>query len=212
MSSLKCLFLAPLLACAAATAVAADAPPKADPAFANPAFANPDTPGLMAGKPAPDVTNTVDVVFLKQMAIGNRAELELGKLANERSDVSGIDAFGDQMVRDHGTSGKDLSALARSAGVELPDALDAEHEAVRGELSKLRGADFDRRYLESQVKDHQKAAQLLIYEIGSGQHSGVREFASRTLPVVMGHLEHARALHGQLTGTTAATRTPAAAR
>jgi hypothetical protein len=56
-----------------------------------------------------------------------------------------------------------------------------------------------------------RAGRLPIHEIGSGQYSGVREFASRTLPVFMQHLEHARALHAQLTGTVG-TSTAAEAR
>jgi putative membrane protein len=175
-------------------------PTRADAASANPAFANPDTPGLLEGKPAPDVANTTDVIFLKQLAVGGRAEVELGKLAADRSKVAGIDRFGQRMVKDHGEANSKLVSLARGAKVSLPKDLDPEHAAVRQELQSLNGKDFDLRYVESQIKDHQKAAQLLIHEIGSGQHVGVRQFAADTLPKVMEHLEHARALHSELIG------------
>jgi putative membrane protein len=82
--------------------------------------------------------------------------------------------------------------------VELPTALDAEHTAARGELEKAQGDEFDLKYIDSQIKDHQKAVQLLIYEIASGQHAGVRKFAADTLPAVMGHLEMARSVRAQL--------------
>jgi putative membrane protein len=183
--------------------------PAADPAFANPTFANPDTPGLTAGKPSAEVANTADIVFLQQLAIGGRAEVALGKLAQERSSMAGVDDFGEHMVKDHSAANSKLAAVARSAGVELPSGLDAEHEAARGELSALRGADFDLRYAESQVKDHQKAVQILIHEIASGQHSGARELAAETLPTVMAHLEKARALHAQIASQAA---TPATAK
>jgi putative membrane protein len=184
---------------AAATAPAPD-PVKAHPAAANPTFANPDTPGLLDGKPAPDVANVTDIVFLKQLAIGGRAEVELGRLAIDRSNVAGIDQFGQHMVKDHGEVNSKLASLARSARVELPRDLDAEHAAVRQDLQSLNGRDFDLRYVESQIKDHQKATQLLIYEIAQGQHVGVRQFASETLPKVMEHLERAKQLHAELTG------------
>jgi putative membrane protein len=198
--------LAGLLVCStfgvAALVRAAEGPKAAagDAAFTNPAFANPDTPGLLAGNPRADVPNVSDIVFLKQLAIGGRAEVELGKLAQERSGRAGIDDFGQHMVKDHSGANNKLSAVARAAKVELPTALDAEHEAARGELAALRGDSFDLRYVESQIKDHQKAVQLLIYEIGSGQHAGSRLFAQETLPTVMAHLEKARALHAELTG------------
>ena len=177
--------------------MAAD-PPAARAEFTNPAFANPDTPGLMAGKPSPEAANTVDVVFLKQMAIGNRAEVELGRLAGQRGDAPQVDEFGKHMVDDHGAASSRVAALARSAGIELPRELDAEHEAARGELSALNGSAFDLRYIDGQIKDHQKTVQLLTHEIASGQHGAVRAFAAQTLPTVMQHLEMARAVRDQL--------------
>lgn len=195
------LLLAALLSTATFAATPpADDPAKASPASANPTFANPDTPGLLEGKPAPDVANTSDIVFLKQIAIGSRAEVEFGRLAADKSKVSGIDQFGQHMVKDHGDANSKLVSLARGAKVELPKDLDAEHAAVRQDLQSLSGKDFDLRYVESQIRDHQKAVQLLIYEIGSGQHVGVRQFAADTLPKVMEHLERAKELHAELTG------------
>jgi putative membrane protein len=170
------------------------------PAFANPAFANPDTPGILDGKPASGVPNIVDTIFLQQLSIGGRAEVALGKLADERSSTAAIDHFGRMMVKDHTDANGKLVSLARSAKVELPPDLDAEHIAARGELDALRGPAFDIRYVEIQIKDHQKAAQLLIHEIGSGQHSGTRQFAADTLPGIMSHLEMAKTLHAGLTG------------
>lgn len=194
------LLLAVPLAVFLPGARAAD-PPKADVAFTNPAFANPDTPGLLAGRPTAGVPNTTDVVFLKQLAIGNRAEVELGRLAQERSSVASIDTFAAHMVKDHSAAGERLAAAARAAKVELPQGLDAEHEAARGQLNALRGSEFDVHYVASQMKDHQKAVQLLIYEIGQGQHAGTRQFAAETLPAVMGHLEMVQAVHAELAGT-----------
>jgi len=185
----------------------------ADPkvASANPAFANPDTPGLLEGKPAPDAANVSDVVFLKQLAIGSRAEVDLGKLAVDRNSAPGVESFARRMVKDHDQANAKLASLARSARVELPRELDAEHVAARGELSAARGADFDLKYIDAQVKDHQKAVQLLVYEIGSGQHAGIRQLAADTLPGVMEHLEMARALQAQLKNVGGEPRRAAAA-
>jgi putative membrane protein len=172
---------------------------KTDPAAANPAFAHPDTPGLLEGRPG-DAANIVDVVFLKQMAIGNLAEVELGRLAGEKSSVANIDRFGERMVKDHRDANSKVTSLARAANVTLPRELDAEHDATRKQLQALSGPEFDLRYVESQIKGHQKTVQLLSHEIASGQHTAVRQFAADTLPKVMEHLEAAKALHAELTG------------
>ena len=177
---------------------AAEAPPAARPEYANPAFANPDTPGLMAGKPAADASNTADVIFLKQLAIGGRAEVELAKLTGQRGDSAEVDQFGKRMTEDHGRANSRLNSLARGAGVDLPTDLDAEHEAARRELGALDGSAFDLRYIDGQIKAHQATVQLLTHEIGSGQNSRVRDFAAETLPTVMEHLEMARAVRDRL--------------
>src|SRR3954470_12682332 len=189
----KLVFLSCALLTLAAEVRAAD-PPPARPEYTNPGFANPDTPGLMAGKPVATVANTVDIIFLQQLSIGGNAEVTLGKLARERG-ADPVKTFGGHMVDDHTSANSKLTSLARGAHVELPNGLDAQHEEMRRQLSSLSGAEFDLRYIDSQIMDHQNAVNLLIYEIGQGQHGGVRQFAAQTLPTVMAHLEAARALH-----------------
>jgi len=189
-----------LLALVAGAAAAAPAPtPDTSPAFTNPGFANPDTPGLLEAKPAPSTANVTDIVFTKMLAMGSRAEVELGKLAGSRASAPGVKSFAQRMVKDHDDANSRLASAARASKVDLPKDLDAEHVAARGELDRLNGKDFDLKYIDSQIKDHQKAAQLLIYEIGQGQSSDTRRFAVQTLPTVMEHLEMAKSLHTQLT-------------
>jgi putative membrane protein len=200
--------VAAVLGAGIATVHAAD--PKA--ASANPTFANPDTPGLLEGKPAPDTANVTEVVFLKQIAIGGKAEVDLGKLAVDRNSAAGVETFAQRMVKDHDQANAKVSSLARSADVDLPRELDAEHMATRGELAALRGTEFDLKYIDAQIKDHQKAVQLLIHEVASGQHAGVRQLAADTLPGVLEHLEMARALHDQLIAGTEPRRAAAASR
>jgi putative membrane protein len=200
LTQVAATFVAMLLASSALADDPKSAGAKTIPAAANPTFANPDTPGLMDGKPG-EAANVVDVVFLKQMSIGNRAETEMGKLATERSSDASIDRFGEHMVKDHGDAGAKLNSLARAANVALPKDLDAEHAATRKELQSLNGKEFDLRYVAAQIKDHQKAVQLLTHEVASGQNTGVRQFAADTLPKVMEHLESAKDIHAQLTGT-----------
>jgi len=184
--------------CGAATAAPAP-PPDASPAFTNPGFANPDTPGLMDARPAPATANVSDIVFMKTLAMGSRAEVELGKLAGSKASEPGVKTFAQRMVKDHTDANTKLGAAAGAARVDLPKDLDPDHAAVRAELQKHDGRDFDLAYVDSQIRDHQMAAQLLIYEIGNGQSADARRFAALTLPTVMEHLEMAKSLHDQLT-------------
>jgi putative membrane protein len=71
---------------------------------------------------------------------------------------------------------------------------------MRDRLQALNGPEFDLAYLEGQVIEHQKAAQLLEYEIGSGQHVALKNFATETLPVVLEHLRSAQDLQAEMAG------------
>jgi putative membrane protein len=52
--------------------------------------------------------------------------------------------------------------------------------------------------LRTQVQNHQRMAQLLEYEIGSGADAQIRDFASGALPKVFVHLAVARDLLDQV--------------
>jgi putative membrane protein len=198
-ASLLCCLALVIAGGAVAAAAPGPPPPDTSPAYVNPGFANPDTPGLLDGKPAPATANVSDIVFVKALTFGSRGEVELGKLADSRASAAGVKSFAQRMVKDHNDANGRLASAARAAKIELPKDLDAEHVAAREELSRLNGRDFDLKYIDAQIKDHQKAVQLLIYEIGNGQSSETRRFAAQTLPTVMEHLEMAKSLHMQLT-------------
>ncbi len=63
-----------------------------------------------------------------------------------------------------------------------------------------KGYSFDllAEYLLLQQQDHQRTAQLLEYEIGSGENTALQAFAVKTLPVVLRHLAMVQELLGQL--------------
>jgi putative membrane protein len=164
----------------------------------NPAGANPNTPRIRTGTPPEEFANTVDILFLQELALGGMAEVDFGKLAGERAQSEAVKNFAARMVKDHGAANDKVIALARANKVETPKDLDPEHQAARDTLRGASGAEFDKRYIENQIKAHQRAVQLLTHEVGSGQDVRVKAFAGETLPTVMHHLEMARSVHAQL--------------
>ena len=158
----------------------------------NPAFMTPDT--------GPKQPNNTDRVFVHAAAIGGMAEVELGKLAEQKGQNDAVKEFARRMVDDHSKANERLIGLAKEDGIAVPDKLDPEHEAMRDRLNAASGAEFDLAYVAGQVADHQKTAQLLEHEIGSGQDVELKSFASDTLPVVLQHLRTAQEIQAELTG------------
>ena len=68
------------------------------------------------------------------------------------------------------------------------------------QLGKVDGRAFDSAYIRGQDVDHQRTAQLYEWIIDNGQDQRLASYAMETLPVVLRHLEMAKALQAQLTG------------
>lgn len=168
----------------------------------NPGGLAPDTPGLESASPASTHTNTQDKLFVRQAALGNRAEAELGKLAQSKGSAQAVKDFGKQMEKDHSESADRVIKAGKSAKMELPRDLDAEHQRVRNELSKLSGAEFDRAYLASQIEDHQKTANLLLWQLSYGQNAELIRYSADSLPNVLEHLQTAKREYAKLVETS----------
>jgi putative membrane protein len=172
----------------------------------NPASPAPGNPGGMApgtresapGVPAPRQTNQADRSFVHAATVGGLAEVELGKLAEQKASLRTVKEFAQRMVRDHGAADDRLSTLVKADGIMLPDKLDEEHKAMRTRLEQSSGAQFDHAYIQGQIVDHQKTAQLLEYEIGSGENAELKGFASEILPVVLDHLRMAQTIAAEM--------------
>ena len=101
---------------------------------------------------------SVDKDFVNELVIAGMAEVELGKMAAERSTNAEVKKFGQMMVEDHTAAGDKLKAVASQHNIPVPTALDETHRDLRDKLAKLQGADFDREYMDAMVAGHQSVA------------------------------------------------------
>ena len=139
--------------------------------------------------------SNADRKFAMTAAMDGMAEVELGRLATERGASDAVKQFGRRMVDDHSKANDELKQWAATAGVTLPTALDAKHQAMVAKMSRLSGAAFDKAYAQNMVKDHTKAVQLFQREADRGTDAGLKTFASSTLPTLQEHLRMARELN-----------------
>jgi putative membrane protein len=168
--------------------------------LATPATAQTGNPAGMTPGTGPHQPNNPDRLFVRTAAIGGIAEVELGKLAQQKAQSNAVKAFARRMIEDHAKANERLVGLVKEDSISVPHELDAEHEAMRTRLQSLSGAEFDLAYLQGQVVDHQKTVQLLEYEIGSGQDVDLKSFASESLPVVLDHLGMAQDILAEMAG------------
>jgi putative membrane protein len=144
----------------------------------------------------PHQASSADQIFLIDAFRAGLNETDLAFLAEQKAASEPVREFARQMIRDRGQTNSALNRLTE--GAPSPDQPDTEQRRTRDALSNLSGPEFDIEYLRLQVQAHQRMAQLLQYEIGSGKDVQVQRFASGALPGVFAHLATARQLLDQV--------------
>lgn len=145
----------------------------------------------------PPVTER-DKAFMVQASYGNYNEVELAALADSISTNDSIDVFADMMLTDHQASQADLVALSNNWNVSIPHSPDSLHLAQRAQLLLLTGYSFDTAYIRGQIRDHEQAVALFQFAADSSKVGSVRTYASKYLPKVRMHLEHAQRINASL--------------
>lgn len=132
--------------------------------------------------------------FVMEAASGGMAEVQLGKLAQQRGESEAVKKFGQRMVEDHGKSNAELAAIAKKLGIDVPKQPGKKHESAMKKLEGLKGEKFDQAYAEQMVKDHEATISLFEREAKSGQAAELKSFAEKSLPALQEHLKMAKAL------------------
>lgn len=149
-----------------------------------------------------------DLRFAEDAAAGSKSEVELGELAIAKASAPEVKAYGQRMIDDHGAANDRLMQIAEQKGIELPTDLPPEAEAAQQRLDALSGAAFDLAYIEQMIIDHENAVGLFEQEASTGQDSELEQFAQDALPGLREHLERARQLSTELTGTAGVSGAP----
>lgn len=216
------------LACAAALTVACNGPARTDDDRNGPAAVG------TAGEADRTAIHDSEKDFINHQLSDGTAEIELGKLASERAARADVKRFAQMMVQDHTSAGMELKEIAAKYNVQPVAQVDEKHKDLMDRLSKLRGADFDREYIDAMVDDHENAVDMLEGRVDSNASltdritnkdsanaqqvvpeasdnaptAAVNAWAAKTLPTVRHHLDEAKTLDDKLdrTNTTARNR------
>ncbi|MBX9581537.1 MAG: DUF4142 domain-containing protein [Gemmataceae bacterium] len=148
-------------------------------------------------------TKTVtDAEFVKMAASGGMFEVKSSELAKDQGQSAEVKKFADQMIKDHGKANKELEAAAKKAGLEVPTKLTDEHAKLLDTVKAAKGSGFDQAYMTAQVQAHEEAVALFEAASKSVKDAGLKEFATKTLPVIKEHYEHAKHHGGGKGGTS----------
>jgi putative membrane protein len=141
---------------------------------------------------------SADATFMQRAAMSSMAEVAHGKQATSNAADAAVNTFGRRMVDDHTKANEELKGLASKKGVSLPTELDQKHQAMQQKLEKMKGAEFDRAYMQHMVQAHKDAVTLFQNEAKNGKDGEARAWAEKTLPTLQEHLKMATEIHAKL--------------
>ncbi len=143
-------------------------------------------------------TNSATSNFMNEAARGGIAEIELSKTALNRVQNKEVKDFAQKMVIDHTKASYELGKLAEKKNVALPTEMDAEHKSIKDAMLHLTGAEYDKKYVDTMVADHEKTVNLFKTQAESGTDAEAKAFAARTLPTLQMHLDMIKKIQGKM--------------
>jgi putative membrane protein len=140
---------------------------------------------------SPDQQRTAhhDTEFLKQANQGSVDEIDLAKIALNKSQDPDVKNFAQRMIDDHSKLLDDMKQFDMEAGVEVPKHDSAATDAEKAKLEVLSGKAFDKAYMKAMVEDHHKDLEAFLAEEKSTGYPAFKTAVEQGAEVVKGHLE-----------------------
>jgi putative membrane protein len=149
--------------------------------------------GLLGSVTAASAASKADQKFIKAAIEGNLAEVEMGKLAQQKGQSDDVKSYGQMLVQDHQANNQKAEQLANEIGVSPPTAPSSKAKADYGKLARLSGPAFDREFAKMMVADHKKDIRMFKKEARKS-NDPLAQYANDTLPTLQKHLEAAEKL------------------
>lgn len=134
--------------------------------------------------------------FADKAAKSDAFEIAAAKLAKTNAASAGVKSFAATMIEAHTASTAKIKAAAAKASPAIkPDpTLTSDLQSKLDDLAKLKGADFDKAYVDGQISAHEDALSLMKNYAGNGDTPSLKAAAGDIAPIVQKHLDMARAL------------------
>ena len=156
---------------------------------------------LAQGAPAAGPT---DAQIASIVVTANQVDIDAGKLAEARGHGKDVRAFGKQMVTDHSGVNRQAVALVTKLKVTPEDnptsqSLKAGGEENLKKLKGLKGAAFDKAYVEHEVAYHEQVLDAIDKVlIPNAKNEELKALLVKVRPAFVAHLEHAKMIQAKL--------------
>lgn len=139
----------------------------------------------------------------------NTVEIDAAKLAKKKAGSKEVQAYAEQMIKDHEAMNKEAKKLAKDLKIKpeknaSAEALTKGGKDTKKKLDDLKGAEFDAAYVESNVMMHQTVLDTFDKSLlPSVQAPEMKASLEKSRAAIAQHLEHAKQLQSSLGGKKA---------
>ena len=160
---------------------------------------------LLSG-PAAGAQSINDAQIASIVVTANQVDIEAGELATKMATHPEVKKFGATMVTDHTSVNKSAIDLATRLKVTPEDnatskALKAGGEKNLANLKTLKGAAFDKAYVDHEVTYHAQVLETIDKTlVPNAKNAELKALIVKVRPAFVAHLEHARSLQKTLAG------------
>ena len=159
---------------------------------------------LLVGAGAAGAQGINDARIASIVVTANQVDVDAGELAKKMSTNPEVRKFGETMVTDHTGVNKSAVALATKLKVTPEDndtsrALKAGGDKNLAHLKTLKGAAFDKAYVDHEVAYHTRVLEAIDKTlIPNTRNAELKALLVKVRPAFVAHLEHAKHLQTTL--------------
>jgi len=136
-----------------------------------------------------------DQTFLNNAIQSDLAEVQMGKLAQQKGQGQGVKDSGQMLEQDHSEHLQKAKQEAQQLGMTPPSEPNAKQKKMYDHLSSMSGQQFDRQFAQEMVTDHKQ--DISKFEKQAKSKGPLADFAQQTIPTLQKHLQTAESLTAQ---------------
>jgi len=160
--------------------------------------------GLLVGAAGLSAKAVNDAQIASIVVTANQVDIDAGKLASTQATNPEVKKFAETMVTDHTGVNKSAVDLATKLKVTPEDnptsqSLKSGGDANLAKLKTLKGAEFDRAYVDHEVDYHQAVLDAVDKTLIPGAtNQELKALLVKVRPAFVAHLEHAKHIQATL--------------
>jgi putative membrane protein len=145
-----------------------------------------------------------DEQILEVTHTANQGEIEQAKLAQSKSTDARVKKLAAMMLKDHAAADAKGMAVGRKGNLtpapsSTSTSIESDAQSATSTLSSQTGVDFDKAYVDVQVKEHQAVLDMIDQKLlPDAKSPDVKAFLTEVRPKIAMHLQHAQQLQSAM--------------